>query len=107
MFTIRGENVYPAAIDEVLTALDGYGGEHRIMVSRDETMDKLAVRVEYGAALDGDEAGVAAFRTRAQDALRTTLGVSTAVVPGAAEHVRAHGVQGAPGDRRARAVPRE
>ena len=81
MFTIRGENVYPAAIDEVLTALDGYGGEHRIMVSRDETMDKLAVRVEYGAALDGDEAGVAAFRTRAQDALRTTLGVSTAVVP--------------------------
>jgi phenylacetate-CoA ligase len=40
-------------------------------------MDKLAVRVEYKAGLSD----VDAFRSRAQDALRTTLGVSTAVVP--------------------------
>ena len=52
MFTIRGENVYPRAIDEVLTALPDYGGEHRILVSREETMDKLAVRVEHRAGLD-------------------------------------------------------
>jgi phenylacetate-CoA ligase len=77
MFTIRGENVYPAAIDEVLTALPDYGGEHRILVSREETMDKLAVRVEHRAGV-GD---VDAFRARAAEALRTTLGVSTAVVP--------------------------
>jgi phenylacetate-CoA ligase len=75
MFTIRGENVYPAAIDEVLTALPDYGGEHRIFVSRDETMDKLAVRAEHTAEADAD-----AFQARAQEALRTTLGVSTAVV---------------------------
>jgi len=75
MFTIRGENVYPAAIDEVLTALPDYGGEHRILISRDETMDKLAVRAEHTA-----EADAAAFQERAQEALRTTLGVSTAVV---------------------------
>jgi phenylacetate-CoA ligase len=77
MFTIRGENVYPAAIDEVLTGLPDYGGEHRIFVSREETMDKLAVRVEHRAGVDDVEA----FRTRAAEALRTTLGVSTAVVP--------------------------
>jgi phenylacetate-CoA ligase len=75
MFTIRGENVYPAAIDEVLTALPDYGGEHRIFVSRDETMDKLAVRAEHRDGADAD-----AFRARAQEALRTTLGVSTAVM---------------------------
>jgi phenylacetate-CoA ligase len=75
MFTIRGENVYPAAIDEVLSGLPGYGGEHRIFVSREETMDKLAVRAEH---VDGADA--AAFQARAQEALRTTLGVSTAVV---------------------------
>ena len=75
MFTIRGENVYPAAIDEVLSALPGYGGEHRILISREETMDKLAVRAEHTADADAD-----AFRSRAQEALRTTLGVSTAVV---------------------------
>jgi phenylacetate-CoA ligase len=80
MFTIRGENVYPAAIDEVLSAMADYGGEHRIFVSRAETMDKLAVRVEYGAELEGDDEAVQAFRDRAQEALRTTLGVSTAVV---------------------------
>src|SRR5215217_4457214 len=77
MFTIRGENVYPAAIDEVLTALPDYGGEHRILVSREETMDKLAVRVEHREGVQD----VDAFRARAQEALRTTLGVSTAVVP--------------------------
>jgi phenylacetate-CoA ligase len=77
MFTIRGENVYPAAIDEVLTALPDYGGEHRILVSREETMDKLAVRVEHREGVEDVEA----FRARAQEALRTTLGVSTAVVP--------------------------
>ena len=75
MFTIRGENVYPAAIDEVLTGLPDYGGEHRIFVSREETMDKLAVRAEHTAEADAE-----AFRARAQEALRTTLGVSTAVV---------------------------
>ena len=75
MFTIRGENVYPAAIDEVLTGLSDYGGEHRIFVSRDETMDKLAVRAEHKP-----DADVGAFQARAQEALRTTLGVSTAVV---------------------------
>ena len=75
MFTIRGENVYPAAIDEVLTGLPDYGGEHRIFVSREETMDKLAVRAEHTA-----EADATAFQARAQEALRTTLGVSTAVV---------------------------
>jgi phenylacetate-CoA ligase len=76
MFTIRGENVYPAAIDEVLSAMSDYGGEHRIFVSREETMDKLAVRVEHRPGLEDVEA----FKARAQEALRTTLGVSTAVV---------------------------
>jgi phenylacetate-CoA ligase len=75
MFTIRGENVYPAAIDEVLSGLDGYGGEHRIVISRERAMDELAVRVEHRAGVDVD-----GFAARAEDALRTTLGVATAVV---------------------------
>ena len=61
MFTIRGENVYPAAIDEVLTGLADYGGEHRILISREETMDKLAVRVEHRDGVD-----VEAFAARAR-----------------------------------------
>ena len=46
MFTIRGENIYPSAIDAVLNELPGYGGEHRIVITRETSMDELVVRVE-------------------------------------------------------------
>jgi phenylacetate-CoA ligase len=79
-FTVRGENIYPSAIDEIVRGLAGYGGEHRIIVSREETMDTLAVQVEYNASLGNDEAGQSEFRRTVETALRTTLGVSTQVV---------------------------
>jgi phenylacetate-CoA ligase len=79
-FTIRGENVYPSAISEIVADLAGYGGEHRIIVSREETMDTLAVQVEYATQLAADAAAVDAFRKAAEEALRTTLGVSTHVI---------------------------
>lgn len=80
-FTVRGENIYPSAIEQIVTSLEDYGGEHRIIVSREDTMDTLAVQVEYCQPLHGDTAAIAAFRQRAEEALRTTLGVSTRVVP--------------------------
>ena len=80
-FTIRGENINPSAIAEIVSGLPAYGGEHRIVVSREETMDTLAVQVEYGRELDGDEHAIESFRAAAAEALRTTLGVSTQVVP--------------------------
>jgi phenylacetate-CoA ligase len=80
-FTIRGENIYPSAIAEVVAGFEEYGGEHRIVVAREQTMDTLAVQVEYAAALDGDPQAIDAFRAKVADALRTTLGVSTQVVP--------------------------
>src|SRR6266571_1024111 len=46
MFTIRGENVYPSEIDAALNELPHYGGEHRILISREATMDELLLRVE-------------------------------------------------------------
>ncbi len=80
-FTVRGENIYPSAIAEIVASLPNYGGEHRILVSREDTMDTLAVQVEHTAALDGDPVALEAFRAAASDALRTTLGVSTIVEP--------------------------
>jgi phenylacetate-CoA ligase len=80
-FTIRGENISPSAIDEIVSALPDYGGEHRIIVSRAETMDTLAVQIEYAAPLAGDERAIAAFRKAAEESLQATLGVRTQVVP--------------------------
>ncbi len=50
MITIRGENVYPSEIEAALSQLSGYGGEHRIFITREGTMDEMLISVE----VDGD-----------------------------------------------------
>ena len=89
MFTVRGENVYPAAIDEVLMALEHYGGEHRILITRERAMDELAVRIECDPALYGmGAASVDGFRRLAEERLRRVLGVGAqveVVAPGTLE----------------------
>jgi phenylacetate-CoA ligase len=81
MFTIRGENIYPSAIDEVVSGLAGYGGEHRIVVSRHESMDALAVRVEYSRDLADESRSIDAFRDLAEKELQAVLGVRAKVDP--------------------------
>ncbi|HEY1329714.1 MAG TPA: phenylacetate--CoA ligase family protein [Casimicrobiaceae bacterium] len=49
MFTIRGENVYPSEVDAVVNQLAGYGGEHRIVITREGAMDELLIRIEADA----------------------------------------------------------
>lgn len=51
MLVIRGENVYPSAIEEVLRGMEGFGGEFRIIVSREKALDELRVQAEYSAEL--------------------------------------------------------
>jgi len=78
MFTIRGENVYPSAIDDVVMATEGYGGEHRIVISRESTMDRLVVQVEYK---DVPEPALPRWAGGMADELRKVLGVGAKVVP--------------------------
>jgi phenylacetate-CoA ligase len=47
MFIVRGENIYPSAIEEALRGVPGFGGEFRIIVSRKDRMDELLVQAEY------------------------------------------------------------
>ena len=49
MITIRGENVYPSEIEAALCQLEGYGGEHRIFITREGVMDEMMVSVELDA----------------------------------------------------------
>jgi phenylacetate-CoA ligase len=80
MFTIRGENVYPSEIDAALNELPHYGGEHRILISRESTMDELLLRVEADAATyqKGDDA-ISAFRAETERKLQKVLGLRTVV----------------------------
>ena len=82
MFQIRGENIYPSEIDNICNSVSGYGGEHRIFITREGTMDELLVRAEHHADIAGDEA-LAGFRFRLAEELRKILGVraNVEVVP--------------------------
>jgi phenylacetate-CoA ligase len=80
MFTIRGENVYPSEVDAVLNGLDGYGGEHRIVITRDGAMDELLVRVEAAPARAARGAdALRALGDEAARALQKVLGLRARV----------------------------
>jgi len=74
MFIVRGENIYPSAIEDTLRAIDGFGGEFRVIVSRREAMDELLIRAEY-APSHGDPPRLEALRARMRECLRARLGV--------------------------------
>jgi phenylacetate-CoA ligase len=80
MFTIRGENVYPSEIDAALNELPHYGGEHRIIISRDASMDELLLRVEAdGATYSQGAEALARFRVEVERKLLKVLGLRTLV----------------------------
>jgi phenylacetate-CoA ligase len=75
MVIVRGENIYPSAIEDTLRAIEGFGGEFLVIVSRREAMDELLVRAEYAPshAADGPRA---ALQARMRERLRARLGVT-------------------------------
>jgi phenylacetate-CoA ligase len=78
MLVVRGENVYPSAIEDALRAVPGFGGEFRIVVSRREAMDELLVRAEYTTEYEpGDRRD--ALRAMMRERLRARIGVHPVV----------------------------
>jgi phenylacetate-CoA ligase len=79
MFTIRGENVYPSEIDSVLNDIPDYGGEHRIIITREGAMDELVLRVETAAAVLADAARAKQFKDEVHRRILKTLAVRAAI----------------------------
>ena len=52
MLKIRGVNVFPSQIEEVVLGVEGLGPHYEIIVERDGYADKLTVRVELAKATD-------------------------------------------------------
>jgi phenylacetate-CoA ligase len=78
MFQIRGENVHPNAIDDVVMGAEGYGGEHRIVITRHAAMDELLVQVEFDSERTTTARDV--WVKRVGEDLRTVLGVGAKIV---------------------------
>ena len=70
MFIVRGENIYPSAIEEVLRAIPGFGGEFRVIISRKQAMDELLVRTEHTR-----DADAGTFEKSVRERLQARLGV--------------------------------
>ncbi|MGQ9647211.1 MAG: phenylacetate--CoA ligase family protein [Thermodesulfobacteriota bacterium] len=51
MFIVRGENVYPSAIEDVIRGIPGFGDEYRIIITRERTMDELIVQAEHAKGI--------------------------------------------------------
>ena len=80
MFTIRGENIYPSAIDAVLNRIPDYGGEHRIVIAREQAMDELLIRIEGKPHVyEAGESAAHALKQRAETDLLRALGVRAKV----------------------------
>ena len=79
MLVIRGENVYPSAIEEVLRSMEGFGGEFRIIVTREKAMDELTVQAEYNEDIDRrakDDSGVLKrFEAEMEQRIKSKIGV--------------------------------
>jgi phenylacetate-CoA ligase len=87
MFQVRGENIYPSAIDGVLNDLPGYGGEHRIIITRDGAMDELLVRMDASDEIFASEDDREGLRQKAEKKLGTVIGVRARVEIVAAETI--------------------
>ena len=80
MFTIRGENVYPSEVDAALNQLADYGGEHRIVISRETAMDELLLQVEASeAAWQAGEEHRSRLRHQIAHSIQKMLGLRVAV----------------------------
>jgi phenylacetate-CoA ligase len=74
MFTVRGENIYPSAIEDALRSFEGFGGEFRVIVSRKEQMDELLIQVEYHPDWSAPDR-CSKLKEAMTETLRTRLGV--------------------------------
>lgn len=80
MITIRGENVYPSEIEAALRELPGYGGEHRIHITREGVMDEILVSVELDQTVwDQGEDRRKAFHAVVAAQLQKLLGLRSIV----------------------------
>ena len=77
MLIIRGVNVFPTQIEEIVLQHGKLSGQYQLVVSRDGLLDAIEVRCELHAAADDAERGPIALWL--QHRIKTLVGISTTV----------------------------
>ncbi|MDP2663304.1 MAG: phenylacetate--CoA ligase family protein, partial [Dehalococcoidia bacterium] len=77
MMVIRGVNVYPSAVEDLLGQVAGTTSYYEMHVTREEGMDRLKVKVE--ASGDVESGQYADLARRAEEVYRTIMGVKLEV----------------------------
>lgn len=74
MLVIRGENVYPSAIEEAIRGFVGeLSGEFEIVVRKERHMDELTVRLEHAGSVSEGYAEQLSAAVRAKVGIRPTI----------------------------------
>ena len=80
MLIIRGVNVFPTQIEEIVLAHQALSGQYQIVVDRDGHLDKVAVRCELQPATSGmDQTSVREVAGWVAHRIKTLVGISTEV----------------------------
>ena len=76
MLIIRGVNVFPTQIEEIVLAHDKLSGQYQLHVSREGLLDAIEVHCERQPGADGDASEIAGW---VQHRVKTLVGISTRV----------------------------
>jgi phenylacetate-CoA ligase len=84
MIIVRGQNVFPSRIEDVLRSMDEFGGEFRLVLERETgQMDRLTVQAEVVAdayaSQEFNPTELEQIRERFTAELHRAIGVSVAV----------------------------
>ena len=84
MIIVRGQNVFPSRIEDILRSMDVFGGEFRLLLERERgELDRLTVQTEVLAETyakrESDPAALERVREDITATLRRALGVGVAV----------------------------
>ncbi len=83
MLIIRGVNVFPSQIEELLLKLAGLAPHYQLELTRAGHLDRLAVRVECLPELAADALAQQRLQRELQDGIKAGIGITTEVLIGA------------------------
>jgi phenylacetate-CoA ligase len=79
MLIIRGVNVFPTQIEELICKMPQLAPQYQLVVTRDGHLDKLEVLTEVRAGVALASSDVAALARELEHRIKTNVGVSTRV----------------------------